>query len=151
MEAGLIDPSAQVLSSLIGALEYDLTVRDSDINGSQEQARDNEARRDDGEHEVSDTESEGAFHRPRSLRLTWNSGVNQEWHRDARAAEKFVRDLAQRVGVVPSGGAIPGVIRRQRWSPLNVPLMWEAAGQNLSSPVLDWLVHCLSGSAHEFP
>ena len=70
VEAGLIDSSAQVPSSLIGALEYDLTVRDSDINGSPEQARDNEARRDDGEHEVSDTESDGAFHRPRRLRLT---------------------------------------------------------------------------------
>ena len=45
--------------SLIG--EYDLTVRDSDTDGSPEQARDNEARRDDGEHELSDTESEGAF------------------------------------------------------------------------------------------
>ena len=30
--------------------------------------------------------SEGAFNRPRRLWLIWNSGVNQEWHRDARAA-----------------------------------------------------------------
>ena len=78
----------------MSALEYDVTVRDSDTEGSPEQARDSEARRENGENEFSDTESEGAFRSPRRLRLIWNSGLNQEGHQDARAAEQFVRDVA---------------------------------------------------------
>ena len=33
----------------------------------------------------------------------------------------------------------PWAIRQQRWSPINVPLMWAAAGGD-TTPVLDWLV-----------
>ena len=41
--------------------------------------------------------------------------------------------------VVPREGKVPRVIRQQRWSPLNVPLLWSAAGVEETSPVLDWL------------
>ena len=34
---------------------------------------------------------------------------------------------------------LPRVIQRQRWSPVNVPLMWGAAGEEQTIPVLDWL------------
>ena len=34
---------------------------------------------------------------------------------------------------------MPRIVREQRWSPLNVPLMWTAAGHEASTPVLEWL------------
>ena len=85
--------------------------------------------------------------RPRQrLRLTWNSSPNSQGHRDARAAENIVRELAGRIGPIPEGGEVPAIVRRQRWSPINVPLMWAEP----STPVLQWssaskkLVHCFS-------
>ena len=51
----------------------------------------------------------------RRLRLTWNSGLNRDWHRDVRGAECFVRELASRVGSVLQGTELPRAIRRQRW------------------------------------
>ena len=41
--------------------------------------------------------------------------------------------------VCPSGCAIAQSVRQQRWSPLKVPLMWGAAGNAESVPVLDWI------------
>ena len=135
-------PPAQVPTSLIGALEYDLTVRDSDTDGSPEEAETTKHEGTTGNTSCQTLKVRGAFQRPRRLWLIWNSGVNQEWHRDARG-EMWPREPAWSL----SGGAIPGVIRRQRWSPSQCSLDVGSSRQNLSSPVLDWLVHCLSGSA----
>ena len=48
-------------------------------------------------------------------------------HRDARAVQGFFNDLR-----VASG--------QQRWSPVNVPLLWGAASVEETVRVLDWLV-----------
>ena len=77
------------------------------------------------------------------LRLTWSDQgehIDTREDRNARAAACLVRGLARRVGAVPRGGQLPRVLRQQRWSPLNVPLMWAAAGQRATTPVLDWLI-----------
>ena len=47
---------------------------------------------------------------------------------EARVVEGLFRTLGGRIGAVPSGSPIPRVLRRQRWSPVNVPLVWAAAG-----------------------
>ena len=50
-----------------------------------------------------------------------------------------MRDLASRIGPVPIGAEVPRAVRQQRWSPLNVPLMWGAATED-TNPVMEWLV-----------
>ena len=72
----------------------------------------------------------------RRLRLVWDPEQNAE----VRAAVKTIRSLADRVGPTPRGSILPGVIRRQRWSVMYVPLMWAAAGQAASCPLLESLV-----------
>ena len=64
---------------------------------------------------------------------------------EVRTAATLIRSLAARVGPVPTGGNLPSAIRRQRWSPLNVPLMWAAAGHQESCPLLEWLISVTSG------
>ena len=105
--ASTVDDSMGIES----ALEFDLTQLDSD-------------------HGVSGSETESCAeeppvgrnaHRDRRLRLTWA----QEWHPDARAAECVMRELAARIGHVPPEAPVPRAIRQQRWSPMNVPLMWR--------------------------
>ena len=78
----------------------------------------------------------------RRLRLRWRFFTTEHasLHREARIADAFVRDLARRVGAVPRGGQLPRVLQHQRWSPLNVPLLWCAAGAEETTPVLEWLV-----------
>ena len=80
----------------------------------------------------------------RRLRLRWTSFATEHasLHREARIVDAFVRDLARRVGAVPRGGQLPRVLQHQRWSPLNVPLLWCAAGAEDTTPVLDWLAAC---------
>ena len=65
-------------------------------------------------------------------------------HRQARAAQIFIQELSRRVGSVPRGSSIPRIVREQRWSPLNVLLMWAAAGQDPSTPVLAWLIFTIA-------
>ena len=92
----------------------------------------------------SDTESamevDHVVHRQQRLRLIWNSQDRPQpsvLHRDVRTASCLVGGLARRVGFVPSGAPLPRAIRQQRWSSLNVPLMWASAGHEFSSLVLD--------------
>ena len=101
---------------------------------------------DDSDEQLSDTESEHleTQSRVRRLRLTWRENQNVEWHRDARLAECLVRDVATRIGSHLPGAQIPAAVRRQRCSPLIVPLVWAAAGQEDSIPALQWLTHVLS-------
>ena len=40
----------------------------------------------------------------------------------------MTRELAGRIGSVPPEGSLLRALRQQRWSPLNVPIMWAAAG-----------------------
>ena len=44
-----------------------------------------------------------------------------------RAAVTLIHNLAHRVGAVPAGAVLPDALRRQRWSPLNVPQLVGAA------------------------
>ena len=124
---------------LVDALEFDLTRADSSIDDGEVQ----EATMVDFSDESS-TESV-VQRRQRRLHLVWRGEDEVVWHRDVRAAEGVVQNLAARIGFVPAGGHVPAVVRRQRWSPLNVPLMWAAAGQEESSPVLDWLCRVSHG------
>ena len=56
-----------------------------------------------------------------------------------RNAATLIGVLATRVGAVPHGNVLPGAIRRQRWSALNVPLIGGAASHVESCPVFEWL------------
>ena len=123
-------------TGIVEALEFDLTNADSGDDAMQGTIV-------DGSDESS---TESVVRRPRRrLCLTWHEETDLIWHRDARAAEGVVRNLASRIGAVPEG-EIPAPVRRQRWSPLNVPLIWSAAGHDDSSPVLDWLAGSLTGA-----
>ena len=48
--------------------------------------------------------------------------------------------VVRRIGVVQVGAPLPRALQHQRWSPLNVPLLWEAAGDSPTCTVVDWLV-----------
>ena len=63
----------------------------------------------------------------RRLRLRWSAFASEQptMHRDARAVQGFFNDLARRVGSVPRKAQLPRAIQRQRWSPVNVPLLWR--------------------------
>ena len=88
---------------------------------------------------LSDTESceveESAAHR-RRFRLTWRQPPLQG---DVEAAAHLVERLARRDGPVVVGGPVPRAILQQKWSPINVPLIWGAAGTE-TPPVFDWLM-----------
>ena len=60
--------------------------------------------------------------------------------RAVRRAEALIDNLAQRIGAVPCGGPVPSAIQHQRWSSLNVPLIWGAARASPSIPLIEWLV-----------
>ena len=74
----------------------------------------------------------------RRLRLLWNPETDLA--PEVRVAANLLRSLATRIGAVPHGSVLPGAIRRQRWSPFNVPLMWAAAAQAETCPVFAWLI-----------
>ena len=103
---------------------------------------------------TSDTDSLGPpRNRRRRLRLNWNSQgsndrlgpVHQPRHQQVRAAEVLFHELARRVGAVPVGSPVPRIVLQQRWSPVNVPLMWAAAGSESSTPVLEFLCEITTG------
>ena len=103
---------------------------------------------------TSDTDSmEPHRNRRRRLRLNWNpqgsddrfGPVHQPRQHQVRAAEVLFHELARRVGAVPVGSPVPRVVLQQRWSPINVPLMWAAAGSEPSIPLLDWLCEITAG------
>ena len=147
-EAGVLGPSATLLDDL----ECDLTRVDTD------QVRVESRQRVPCRPTVamsqgsgSDTESlTDIVHQPTWRRLVLVSsreaavqGAQREGDavpREARAADFFIRDVARRVGAVPVGSPLPRQLRNQRWSPLNVPVMWAAAGVLDSNPVCEWLV-----------
>ena len=72
-------------------------------------------------------------------------GTPQMLHRQVRAAQILVQELSPRVGSFPGR-----IVREQRCSLLNVPLMWAVAGQEPSTPVLDWLIHHCQFSRDQF-
>ena len=98
----------------------------------------------DGEATLSDTESCEVPRRRQRLRLRWNPDPENRRDRDTWAAEHLIRQLAVRIGALQSGDPLPRVLHQQRWSPLNVPLMWGAAGVDPTTPVLEWLVESTS-------
>ena len=94
-----------------------------------------------------------AEHMPRVPRISPGSAEERSrlvWDRDlelppeVNTAVTLIRVLASRIGAVPHGGVLPGAIRRQRWSALNVPLMWAAASQEESCPLMEWLISATS-------
>ena len=53
------------------------------------------------------------------------------------------------VGATPVGADLLRGIRQQKWSPVDVPLLWAAARGDESTPVLDWLrerAHFIDGA-----
>ena len=122
-------------TGVVEALEFDLTQADSTDDEMPGTIADG-----------SDESSTGSMvQRPRRrLSLIWHEeAADVVWHRDAGAAEGVVRNLASRIGAVPEG-EVPAPVRRQRWSPLNVPLIWSSAGHDDSTPVLDRLAGSLT-------
>ena len=71
----------------------------------------------------------------RRLQLTWDDFADPT----VQAAQALVNNLVQRIGPVSPGGVLPRGLRQQRWSPMKVPLMWAAASDRESDPVLQWL------------
>ena len=118
--------------SRLYAMQFDLTMADSDQEG------------DAAPGATFWKMSQRIAPRPtfqKRLRLMWSSsaldaGCGQH---DARVADNFMRQLAARVGAIPRDAQLPRCLRDQRWSPLNVPLLWSAAGEEETTPVLDWL------------
>ena len=80
------------------------------------------------------------FHdiRGRWLRVHWQTD-SQLWHQETQRAEQLAHDWTSKIASIPIGAEIPTTVRQQRWSPLNVPLIW---GTNTAetNPVMDWLV-----------
>ena len=66
-------------------------------------------------------------------------GQPQVTDRDVHGAVVLFNNLARRVGAVPRGAPLPAAIRSQRWSPLTMPLLWSAAGEDQSVPIVEWL------------
>ena len=96
---------------------------------------------DESEDTLSDTESVGEDSPPRRrLRLLWQAQAHTEVHRDVQVASHLIQGLARRIGHVVEGDPIPRAIRQQRWSPLNVPLIWSAAGSVGTTPLLEWMM-----------
>ena len=89
--------------------------------------------REEGPHVVRQAQGPGVRRR---LRLTWNEDVDPQ----VRIAETFIQNLVERVVPIAPGSVLPWAIRRQRWSPVNVPLMWSTAGDDSAPPILTWLV-----------
>ena len=112
------------------ALEFDLTQRDSDSEVVTASCSYTESCVEDP-------------HPQRRLRLLWDPSVPDpsiQRHPEARAVEGLFRTSAARIGSVPAGSEIPRAVRSQRWSPINVPLIWSASGSADSTPVLDWMI-----------
>ena len=65
-------------------------------------------------------------------------GQPQVTDRDVHGVIALFSNLARRVGAVPRGAPLPAAIRSQRWSPLMVPLLWSAAGEDQSVPIVEW-------------
>jgi hypothetical protein len=59
--------------------------------------------------------------------------------REVMEAANVLHNLADRIGHVPVEGDVPRAVLRQRWSALNVPLMWAAAGARPDCPALCYL------------
>ena len=82
--------------------------------------------------------------RRRRLRVIWNEdrqedGVSSTDHRSrptVRAVEHLFQALARRIGVVQPEVPMPRALPQQRWSPLIVPMMWEAKGDSPTCPVV---------------
>ena len=168
LRAQEVSPTAVDSPSVLDALEFDLTVEDStesecgELEGSQlpeaksrplsfapevvgapapEDVVCARTQLHDLQEDVvpRDGNCEGATISGRRLRLQWDParGVSRD-HRTVQALQMF-RDLSRRIGVVQAGSALPRALTQQRWSPVNVPLIWEAAGESLACPVFDWL------------
>ena len=132
--------------------EFDMTLEDSSDDGEPVgEASEGGQPMDTAIGSCSDTESVAEFRR-RRLRLVWNPNVEFQVpaHREVRAAENLIRDLARRVGPLSAGSTLPRALRQQRWSPLNVPLMWTAAGSQESGVVVEWLIYLVERSQNQW-
>jgi len=64
-------------------------------------------------------------------------------------AARDIATLARRIGLQAFGNAVPQCILEHQWSMLNCPLMWAAAGDSHSHPILEWLGQVLEAIALE--
>ena len=89
------------------------------------------------------TDQEFPARRRRRLSITRQEDSEVHEHcmdRAVRGAEALIGTLARRIGAVAIGGPVPSAILRQRWSALNVPIIWGAAGAYTSILFIEWLV-----------
>lgn len=87
-----------------------------------------------GQHaRVGDTDAH-VGHRPHRLPRVANTTSRQ-----VMDAAHTVHNLVERMGPTSDSADVPPAVRRQKWSTLNVPIMWAAAGVEDTTPVLRWL------------
>ena len=126
------DANGNLRDEVSNVPRFDLTQRDSDTDS------------------CSDTVSCGegpVVCQSRRLRLMWDhtraeprDDEGQVDHPTVRAAAHLFHTLARRINLVQVGAPMPGALLRQRWSPLTIPLLWEAAGDSPTCLVVDWLL-----------
>ena len=72
--------------------------------------------------------------------------------RSVLAAANCFQNLADRIGAVAVDALIPaGMVLRQRWSDVVVPLMWAAARNEETCAIVDWLVSPLTSMDVQVP
>jgi hypothetical protein len=71
----------------------------------------------------------------------------------AAAAARTAVIMGKKLGALPEGGSLPARAQRalesQRWSTFFCPLLWAAAGDDITDPVLQRLTEVLRGSRFE--
>ena len=138
-EAGVLGPSA----TLVHDLECDLTRIDTDQvrveNRQRVPCRPMVCAMSQGSG--SDTESlTDVVPQPTRRRLVLETSGKAAVQGAQREGDGGVLELG------PAGSPLPRQLRYQRWSPLNVPVMWAAAGVQDSNPVCVWLVTACGNS-----
>ena len=66
-------------------------------------------------------------------------------HRSVKSAASLIATLARGCMDLPPGH-IPRDVHEQRWSALNVPIIWQAAGDEDLPPVVQWLAAAATGA-----
>ena len=108
--------------------EFDMTLQDVDTESVEISSSAEEHEQPNGHVERSGNQSN------RRLQLQWSERVSQMVYREVRVASALMHNLGRRIGSVPMEAfSIPRLVRQQRWSPLNVPLLWDAAHNAASS------------------
>ena len=89
------------------------------------------------EEQVPDSHEQRVARVRRTMQNEHRANAQQRF---AREVEEFFANVVRRVGPIEAEVVeIPRALRRQRWSVLNVPLMWAAAAGDDQCAVMQWL------------